>query len=236
MSGLKLLIITFLVGSVFSRMETSQHKEIPSVFTRKPCHFSWDTEKWIDQDCIVLGGERVKSENKMFVYSVWDMDSLYFHFKVLDSDLRVYQTELDHPELYLDDMVEVLIDTENDKDSCWAEDDIVYHVNLLGIKKDDRGNNDCLTNPKWNGDAGIRIQLLGTVNDTTDIDTGYLVNLSFSWKEIQQKPHQGLLVGVNFANGDNDGKGRQLFDWAGALPLRSPFAFGTLILEREEKK
>ena len=174
---------------------------------------------------------RAGSENQLYVFSKWSNDSLYFYFKVEDTDLRAYQTENDHPELFLDDMVEILIDTGNHKDSCWSEDDIVYHVNLLGVKKDDRGSKECITNPEWNGNARISLQLFGTLNDTTDIDTGYLITLAFPWDELRRKPERGLKMGINFANGDNDGKGRQIFDWVGAWPMRSTYAFGELILK-----
>src|SRR5690606_20733987 len=136
---------------------------------------------------------------------------LYLYFKVFDSDLRAYQIDQDHSKLFLDDMVEVLLDPHNDKDSCWGEDDIIYHINLFGVKKDDRGSQECQTDPKWNGKGVISIELRGTLNDTLDTDDGYLLSLSLPWQEIGLIPKDGLLVGVNFANGDNDGKGRQLF-------------------------
>lgn len=177
-----------------------------------------------------MDGKKVKSENILAVSSFWDKDSLYCFFNVQDKDLRTYQSEQDHPELYLDDMVEVLIDTKNDRESCWNENDIVYHVNILGVIKDDRGTPSCETNPEWNGNAAISVKILGTLNDTTDVDSGYVVKLSISWGELSLLPNKGMEIGINFANGDNDGKGRQLFDWVGAWPMRSPYAFGQLIL------
>jgi hypothetical protein len=185
---------------------------------------------------IEIDGKKEKSENILEVSSFWDKDSLYFFFNVQDKDLRAYQSEQDHPKLYLDDMVEVLIDPQNDKDSCWNEDDMVYHVNILGIKKDDRGTPSCETNPGWNGNAGISVKILGTLNDTTDVDTGYVVKLSISWGELSLHPRKGLGIGINFANGDNDGKGRQLFDWVGAWPMRSPYAYGKLTLTKNHNK
>ncbi len=193
---------------------------------------SWQLPIWNGPETVVIEGKNEESENRMTVFSRWDNDSLYFFFKVEDTCLRAYQTETDHPELYLDDMVEILIDTHNNKDSCWAEDDIVYHVNILGVKKDDRGTPECITDPTWDGNARISVQLFGTLNDTTDKDTGYLVTLALPWSELNQTPQAILTMGINFANGDNDGKGRQLFDWVGAWPMRSPYAFGNLILKK----
>jgi hypothetical protein len=191
----------------------------------------WSSPLWNSENCILIEGDKVNSDNKMFITSRWNKNSLYFFIKVTDNDLTAYQTEQDHSKLYMDDMVEILIDTQNDKDSCWAEDDIVYHINLFGVKKDDRGSLDCISNSKWNGKADIVVSMHGTVNDTTDVDSGYLVSVIFTWDEIGLEPEKGLTMGINFANCDNDGKGLQLFDWVNINPFRSPFAFGNLILE-----
>ena len=214
----------------------SQEKEIYSSFLQAIVQPSWKSSDWENSGNVVIKGEIEGSENRLTVFSRWNNDSLYFFFKVEDTCLRAYQTEKDHRELYLDDMVEVLIDTRNDKDSCWAEDDIVYHVNILGIKKDDRGTKECITDPTWDGNARISVQLFGTLNDTIDTDTGYLVTLAFPWSELKQVPKPGLTMGINFANGDNDGKGRQLFDWVDAWPMRSPYSYGNLILKKRRQR
>jgi len=223
-------IILLSVAGSCSQKFYKPVKRIYSDFSTEIDQPDWQSHVWNDPDCITVEGEKAKCENSFSLLSRWNIDSLCFFFKVRDTDLRAYQTEKDHPKLFLDDMVEILIDTRNDKDSCWAEDDIVYHINILGIKKDDRGTKQCITNPGWDGNASKSLQLLGTLNDTTDIDRGYLLTLKFSWEEIDRKPKSGLVMGIDFANGDNDGKGRRLFDWVGAWPMRSPYAFGQLIL------
>jgi hypothetical protein len=185
---------------------------------------------WQKTDSILFENPQV-SDNRVIVKSLWNSDSLYFRFDVSDRLLRAEQTVQDHPELYLDDMVEVLIDANNDKDSCWTTDDIVYHINLLGIKKDDRGTPGCETDAGWNGSARYKVILFGKLGNSEGESKGYRVEIALPWTELGLVPHEGLSIGVNFANGDNDGNGRQLFDWCGVFPLRSPFAFGTLILK-----
>lgn len=170
------------------------------------------------------------SDNQMIVRSYWDSDSLYFRFEVRDTDLRAFQTEQDHPQLFLDDMIEILIDADNDKGPHWKEDDIVYHVNILGVKKDDRGTTLYTSDATWNGRARYRIELYGNINDTSACDEGYTIELVIPWSEIGRSPTVGTALGVNFANGDNDGCGRQLYDWCNAVPMRSPNVFGTLVL------
>lgn len=185
---------------------------------------------WQKADSTLIENARA-SDNKLVVKSLWNNDSLYFQFRVYDKILRAVQTEQDHPRLYLDDMVEVLIDANNDKDSCWTTDDIVYHINILGVKKDDRGTADCESNASWNGVARYTVKLLGKTGSLYDEARGYQVEIALPWTELGLTPYKELSIGINFANGDNDGNGRQLFDWCGAFPLRCPLAFGTLILK-----
>jgi len=185
-------------------------------------------KEWEFARSITLHDSRKRTDNQVIIRTLWDEQNLYVAFHVQDKDLQAKQTVLDHPQLYLDDMVEFLIDTRNDKDSCWNVDDVIYHINILGQKKDDRGTVNCITNPQWNGNARYAVQLFGTLNDTTDIDIGYDVEVSISWKELETKPGS---LSVDFAVGDSG----KLFDWVGASPFRSPFAFGNLILRKKDE-
>ena len=220
----------FLCNSCSSNQSyINDDKTITSYFCEHITIGTW-TNDWSAADSIQFENPDA-SDNRVVVKTLWNNDSLYFLFKVSDNILRAFQTEKDHPELYLDDMVEILIDANNDKDSCWKTDDIVYHINILGVKKDDRGTPDCQSDATWDGNARYTVRLFGVLNDLSGTATGYEVKIAFPWSELNLKPRKGLAIGVNFANGDNDGNGRQLFDWTGAWPLRSPYAFGTLILE-----
>ena len=233
----KWLNIVLLVSLMFTvSFKGAPEKRAYSRLKRNGIHIDGALEDWDNQGQICLKGEKGKSENRVIFRSRWDIDTLYLSFDVQDRDLRAYQIEKDDPRLFLDDMVEMLIDAKNRKDSCWGTDDIVYHINIRGDKKDDRGTALCQSDPSWDGCARYAVKIMGTLNDTTDVDDGYSVEVGIPWTELGLIPKSGLKIGFNFANGDNDGKGRQLFDWAGAWPMRSPYAFGTLILKGEEKR
>lgn len=221
------MIWTFSLA-LFSLMEVGDDNTIRSHYAQCETKNS-GIETW-DMPGITMSDHINGSDNKVIIQSQWTYDSLYLFFSVEDADLRAYQTEIDHKKLFLDDMVEVLIDPRYDKGMCWTDDDIVYHVNLLGVKKDDRGTTECASDWRWDGTATFRIALMGTLNDTTDIDRGYTVEMAIPWAELGMEPDSGRKLAIDFANGDNDGTGRQLFDWVGAWPLRSPHSYGDLIL------
>jgi hypothetical protein len=187
---------------------------------------------WLTADSVTFDGQSCGSANIAVVKMLWDNDFLYLLFKVSDENLQAYQTEQDHRQLFLDDMAEFLLDTTNDRDSCWNESKIIYHINLLGQKKDDRGTARCFSDASWNGSAKFAIQLFGTLNEAADRDQGYQVEVAVPWSELGVPPSEGLQMGINFAVGDNNGAGRQLFDWVGAPNFRSPHLFGSVILDR----
>ncbi|NJO87557.1 MAG: hypothetical protein HC831_00300 [Chloroflexia bacterium] len=143
LENLLLLLVVVVAGNLSCKKTLkSQKKEIYSSFLKEIVQPSWESFDWKNSDNVFIKDEIEDSENSLSIFSRWNNDSLYFFFKVEDTCLRAYQTEKDHRELFLDDMVEVLIDTRNDNDSCWAEDDIVYHINLLRVKR--------MTGEAWN--------------------------------------------------------------------------------------
>lgn len=118
----------------------------------------------------------------------------------------------------------------------WVNPNFEAHrldVNVLKAKEDDRGKEDCSTDPSWDGSAAHSVCIDRTLNDALDCNRGYVVEMAVSWKELRVVPFPGMHMGINFANGDNDGMGRQLFDWAGAWPMRSPNAYGELVLQKD---
>lgn len=220
---LKLLTVAFCYLAVtFS----SPPEEFICVRSKNPVVIDAKADEWKDARSIEIADELKRSDNRVSISTMWDEDNLYFLFNVCDRDLQATQTVRDHPRLYLDDMVEFLVDPHNKKDSCWSQDDIIYHINILGQKKDDRGSDGCLTNAEWNGDAEYAVVIDGTLNDASDIDKGYVVEIKIAWREIGIRPFTGLVMGANLAVGDNG----RLFDWVDAAPFRSPYAFGNLIL------
>ncbi len=228
-STLQLLLITFSLFFLSTSFSIYPKKKIYSTFNSVGIVIDGNLNDWENKNQIVLKNK--VSDNSVAVLSQWNKDSLYLSFQVKDKNLQAYQKEQDHHLLYLDDMVEVLFDPSNHKDSCWNSDDIVYHINILGVKKDDCGTFECKTNPGWNGNANFMVKLQGSMNLDNDEDIGYVVEFAIAWDELGLSPKKGLKIGINFANGDNDGNGRQLFDWVGAWPMRSPFQFGELQLK-----
>ncbi|MBW7997664.1 MAG: hypothetical protein FVQ81_14035 [Candidatus Glassbacteria bacterium] len=172
----------------------------------------------------------VADPNGVKIYTLWDEKYLYVAYEVADKYLVGHQYERDHKALYKDDMIEVLIDPRLDRTDEWLEDDIVYHVNILGQVKDDRGTPEGRSDATWNSEALFAVSFDGTLNDSSDTDRGFCVELAVPWQEIGKSPAEGVRLGINFAAGDAEGPDEHLWDWCGASPFRQPSVYGTLVL------
>ena len=218
----------FIILISFICLFSCNYAEQKVVFSR----YTDTAPVWTDVECaLTLRDTCGGSNNLMTVKTMWSKDSLYLFFQVSDTNLQCLQTVNDHNRLFLDDMIEFLLDPRNDRGEQWIEDDIIYHINILGFKKDDRGTPEGKSDYKWNGCARYAINIYGTVNDTSDCDEGYDVEVAIPWNELGITPHSGLVMGADFVCGDNDCLGRQIFDWVGAKPFRHPIEFGDLILQ-----
>lgn len=171
-------------------------------------------------------GQWINAElNQVSVCSAWDSAGVFFWFHVRDTQLSAIQLEPDHRLVSRDDVVEVLIDPNADRDSCWKSDDRIYHFNLLGTGKDDSGSDSCKSLPSWNGKANAEITLWGTLNDSNDRDMGYCAVVFIPWEDIGQvKPPNFLWV--NLGIGDNG----HFKDWCNLRPFRLPVGFRRLRL------
>ncbi|MCE5273063.1 carbohydrate-binding family 9-like protein [bacterium] len=189
-------------------------------------------DDWQGADSLLLDDtSAVADPNRVKIFTLWDRNYLYVGYEVQDHYLVGLQSERDHKALYKDDMIEVLIDPRRDCTDKWLEDDIVYHVNVLGQVKDDRGTPEGASDAAWQSQGQWAVGHEGTLNDSTDLDQGFSVELAIPWKEIGVTPRPGATVGINFAAGDAEGPEEHLWDWCGAHPFRQPAVYGVLRLE-----
>jgi len=188
---------------------------------------------WDRASSIVISDTLI-SPNTMTVRSLWDRDSLYFRFDVLDSNLWALQTERDHKILYQDDMCEVLLDCDNDHSGKWDCDDRIYHINLNGIVKDDCGTDEGISDKDWDGNEAFRVWLRGSLNDSSDVDEGYTIVLAIPWTDLGKKARAGLVMGMNTAFSDRCGADceRKMVLWRPAALTRDTSTFGELFLVR----
>ena len=163
----------------------------------------------------------------------WDAKKLYFAFKVPNQNLQASKRKRDEEGLHLDDGIEILFDTKNDKAMEWKNDDLAYHVNVLNAIMDDRGLNAAGEyDNSWNGKAKTTVKVHGTVNNAADHDAGYWVEFAIDWKELGRTPSKDLTLGVNVCVNDLDDLHQEYryYDYMGLSVFHHPAGFANLIL------
>lgn len=165
---------------------------------------SLDEKAWSNADSVAFANPQ-RSDNQVTARSLWDSQNLYFAFRVSDDKL-----EATNSALWLDDGIEIYLDTENDKLSILDSND--YHF-IITINK--------LSNV-----SGIPIGFQRK-------NQGYVLEIAIPWTMINKKPAAGLAMGLLFGNNDRDNGKTVQFDWLNLIQLGSyahPNLWGTLLL------
>lgn len=110
---------------------------------------------------------------------IWDDEALYIAFACRDRDMWALYTQEDDP-MWSEEVVEAFIDPDGD-----GLDYLEVEVNPLNAVVDLHIGS---VNPEWISDkdwdiAGLRtaVQAHGTVNDSSDVDAGWTMEMAIPW-------------------------------------------------------
>lgn len=154
-----------------------------------------------------------RSRNTVQVMYCWNLTGLYFAFRVDDRHLMAEIREgNDNPKTFLNDGIEIYIDTKYDSRSKMDLNDYQFLVDIVPnhiIFKGDRKLQDSLSFsvPK---EYGLNIffekavSLSGTVNDTLSGDEGFTIEVRIPFEAIGIVPESGMKFRLDLCNNDND--------------------------------
>jgi len=152
------------------------------------------------------------SRNEVEVWICWNMDCLYFAFRVLDGHLF---SEIDPlgktPHIHMNDGVEIYIDARADSDSVMDINDYQFLFDVTGNSLVFRGDQellerDTLLVPKSTGQNiyyEFAVNYSGTLNDTVD-DDFFVAEIAIPFSAIGLKPFQGLKMNMDICCNDID--------------------------------
>ena len=130
--------------------------------------------------------------------------ALYVAATVSDTQLQSQYAEFDE-KLWEDDAVEIMLDTLWDKGDIPQEDDYKFYVNVNNAQRDSNQSQ-----VSWNADGGFTsdVEIKGTINDPSDTDQGYIIELEITWAAMGlQAPNAGSLWGLDIVFDDRDENG-----------------------------
>lgn len=106
---------------------------------------------------------------------MWDEEALYISANVLDSKLYT-QYSNDDENLWEDDSVEIMFDTQNDKGVHMDNNDYKFIINLNNARLDARN-----FDSSWDTQFESRVVVNGTINNNNDSDVGYKIEVKIPW-------------------------------------------------------
>jgi len=200
--------------------QTTQKTDISRI--AEPIVPDGSLSEWAGADTVSFAG----SDNTAAVSLTWDEDNLYLGFDVTDTNLQASGTD-EADSLHLDDSIEIYLDTEHNGGAAMQVDDYHFIINLNGALVDDQGTGSG-KNYSWTSHINYAIDLDGTLNDDSDTDNGYVVEVAIPWSDIGGAPVTGEVMGLDLAVNDNDGTEVQSFDWCNIDSWAVPDGWGDM--------
>lgn len=150
----------------------------------------WSLVEWTDTFVDIEGDKQPAPYHTTKVKMIWDDNYLYIAAQLEEPHLWATYTERESV-IFHENNFEVFIDPNGDTHNYYE-----YEVNALGTEWDLM-----MTKPyRYNGlpisawdIAGLKagIDLQGTINDPSDIDNGWTVELAIPWKTIKESATRG---------------------------------------------
>lgn len=191
-------------------------------------------KEWKQQDSI----NYTNGNNNLVCYSGWDNENLYLAIKI--SDTYLYSEGLEKTDWLpcQNDAIEIFFDTKHNHNSLPEKDDKKIMISVVG--KHYFGYRDFSTkniNFKLDDIQKLYVKVNGTLNNQTDIDSGYVIELAIPWARLGKKPKNNTSIGFDIVNSDEETRTGSLtvMSWAGneANNINNPSEWGNLVLVQE---
>ncbi len=151
--------------------------------------------------------------------TAWDKQALYLLVDVVDD-----KPINDSTEFWLDDTVEVFIDSDNSKSQVYEDKDYQYHFDWEGsrfVAASNQGES------RHNHMEGVKTVAMPT-------EKGYRFLITFPWSTLDIKPGVGTKIGLDVhVNDDDDGEDRDtklMWNTENDIAWQHPNALGTIEL------
>lgn len=166
-----------------------------------PLHFDFSTIK------------KPLSKNKVHVKCFWNYSNLCFAFVVFDEHIYAQAiSDPDKPKLHFNDGVEIYIDSKNDSENKMDINDYQFVIDVENRTDIFRGERkyfhiDTIAVPK---DFGQNIliksssKVYGTINDSTDLDKYYVIEVVIPFTALGIEPKTGMRMRLDLCCNDVD--------------------------------
>lgn len=201
-----------LICAMYGPIAAQQEIALP--FTPTPIQVDGVLDEW-ELPIDIKHTSDLPYQNKVNCGLYWDVTYLYVAFKVSDYQLCVNESKDNNPRLYLSDAVEIYLDSKNDSQEKMDLNDYQLLISLTGDKTIFKGDKQQMQHgsqvPKDHEATNIIIHtksvIYGSINNSTDIDSGYQVEIAIPWSAVGIIPEEGFLFKLDLCNDDIDTTG-----------------------------
>jgi hypothetical protein len=137
---------------------------------------------------------------------MWDDSALYVAAEFSDTQLNAAHTDNDSW-LWEDDSLEIMFDTLYDRGSSLHADDYKFFFNPHNAHLDSKA-----FDSTWNSTLASEVKVTGTLNQNSDIDTGYVAEARIPWWVTE--PKVGDAWGINIQLNDMTVTGMHSTQWS----------------------
>ncbi|MFH0891176.1 MAG: sugar-binding protein, partial [Candidatus Falkowbacteria bacterium] len=159
---------------------------------------------------------------------LWDSTALYIAAQVSDTQLAAIGTTRDGS-LWNDDAIEMIFDTLNNRGTTMNSDDYKFFVNVLNVQNDSQ-----IFNTSWNASFTSRVSAQGTVNQSGNTDTGYVIEIAIPWSAWRiSVPAANTTWGFDLAQDDRNDLGQVVQTvWTNSDDgdFNNPAGWGSMVL------
>ncbi len=223
-----------MTSLVLDRNHEYSDERLVSHYTKKAMLVDGRLDEWASTDSVLI----TNNDNRVTVYSQWDRDRLYFAVIARGrSVISHYTPEGSSIEgMSLEDVVEIFLDPDHSHDRIFQYPDRHFLIAAGGLyfeRKEFFDENGAYVSELVR-DPGIDVQVVveGTLNDDTDTDTGYTMEIAIPWDDLGREPGNGATLGLEIWNNDKDFVDGNYY-YAGwtttAANLNNPSEWGNLV-------
>lgn len=211
---LNIILILFLFSCCYSAIDpfNINYSQNEKVIDANPD--DWDANGFNE---FSNTNQRDTLRNKVKFQFSWDEQNLYGIFIVYDKEIIKVVKGMDNPDLFLNDAVEIYLDTKNDDVKNRMDlNDYQFIFDALGdfvIFKGDKNEIKDTVNytvPKDFGTTNIvtnvKTSLIGSANDNSDKDSLYIIEFSIPFSSIGIIPNEGYQMKMDVCVDDRDAK------------------------------
>jgi AraC-like DNA-binding protein len=205
-----------------------------SQYSERPILIDGDLREWPAGDTLTF----TNGNNRIWALSAWDRERLYFAIRVEDAQLT--SPPNDTIPFWWYDCIEIYLDMLQDRSSHRKLDDRQLDIGVADTFNGNIVEFEKGVNRRWRDGVKCKVRHFGTINETRDTDSGYIIEVSFDWKELDFIPKGGKSFGFDIFNDDNDfgGRVRMAKGWSGTERYNNnnPSEWGTLVLQDQSSQ